>query len=145
MSQRLNRWVRQKAGAGVTLCLVLVWLGFFANHLNTSEPAEADLERGFTNTVRPFVETYCITCDGREKPKADFDLSPYSTMSDVVRDHLHCEMDLEKLQAAEMPPAKAKQHPTAKSRQEIIAWIQSFRRFEARNLRVILARCWRGG
>ena len=99
--------------------------------LNAAEPSQRDLERRFAGTVRPFVETYCLTCHGKEKPKGEFDLSPYTAMETVVRDQEHWKLVLEKLQAEEMPPKKAKQHPTAKARTEIIDWIQSLRKWDA--------------
>jgi len=103
----------------------------FCPRLSAADSAELDLELRFDQTVRPFVETYCLTCHEGEKPKADFDLSPYSTMEAVTRDHQHWALVLEKLQAAEMPPEKAKKHPTTDVRQEIIGWIQESRKYEA--------------
>ena len=93
---------------------------------------EAELERRFTGKVQPFVQEYCIKCHDHEKPKGDFDISPYQTMSAVARDHQHWQMVLERLESAEMPPKKAEKHPTAEARKEIIAWIQDLRRHEAR-------------
>jgi hypothetical protein len=116
----------------VTITPLLLFAGFLAAPLVASETTEVDLERKFTGTVRPFVDTYCITCHGKEKPKADFDLSPYSTVDAVVRDHGHWELVLEKLQAAEMPPEKAKQHPAPKLRKDVIEWLHALRRHEAK-------------
>ncbi|HEY0551521.1 MAG TPA: DUF1592 domain-containing protein, partial [Verrucomicrobiae bacterium] len=115
-----------------TIATVLVLASSIAVSLAASATTEAELERHFTGTVRPFVETYCISCHGKEKPKADFDLSPYSTVDAVVRDHGHWELVLEKLQATEMPPEKAKQHPTPKLRKDVIEWIHALRRREAK-------------
>src|SRR6185503_17975413 len=103
--QRTEQRVQTTAeGASTWLARLLAFLVLASARLLASDPTQLELERGFTNTVRPFLETYCITCHGQEKPKADLDLSPYSTMDAVVRDHLHWELVLEKLQAAEMPP-----------------------------------------
>ncbi|HEY6226598.1 MAG TPA: DUF1592 domain-containing protein [Verrucomicrobiae bacterium] len=92
---------------------------------------EAALQKTFGNTVRPFVDTYCIGCHGHEKPKGDFDLSPFTSMSAVVADFKHWELALERLEAKEMPPKKAEKHPTAAQRKEITDWILALRRFEA--------------
>ena len=113
------------------LLTVIFLVCAFTGVVSAADRAELDLERRFNDTVRPFVETYCLSCHGKEKPKADFDLSPYSTMSAVARDHQHWEMVLEKLHAGEMPPKKAKQHPTEKLNREVIQWIESARRHEA--------------
>ncbi len=149
MNWRFKQWACRRAGNRVGRCLVRlskvavarlrratfavpIFIAVsYTGGLRAADRAELDLERRFDRTVRPFVVTYCITCHGKEKPKADFDLSPYSTTGTVMRDHAHLEMVLEKLQAAEMPPEKAKVHPTPKLRQEIIAWIQAARTHEA--------------
>ena len=41
----------------------------------TQTAATSPLEHRFRDTVRPFVETYCLGCHGKEKPKGDLDLS----------------------------------------------------------------------
>lgn len=99
---------------GVLLCLLVVMA-------KGADRAEADLERRFTSTVRPFVETHCVSCHGKEKPKAQFDLSPYSTMGAAVQDHAHWALVLEKLIAKEMPPQDSKKHPAPKEREAVIA------------------------
>lgn len=109
----------------------MVLLGVLTRSAGEAGTSEMDLARGFAETVRPFLENYCLTCHGHEKPKSDFDLSPYVTMETVVRDPAHWEMALEKLQALEMPPEKAKRRPAAAERQEVVAWIQSVRQHEA--------------
>lgn len=101
-----------------------------ANNLIAADSGERTLESGFANTVQPFIESYCVGCHGGEKPKARFDMSGYSTMQSVVRDHSQWELILEKLMEEEMPPEKADRHPTADVRREVIAWIQAMRRTE---------------
>ena len=110
--------------------IVLVF-GLASSVARGAEGVGADLERQFTATVRPFVETYCVSCHGREKAKAQLDLSPFSTMAAVVQDHRHWALVLEKLKDGEMPPEEAKKQPAAKQRGEVIAWIQAMRRHEA--------------
>ncbi len=92
--------------------------------------AVPDLESRFTKQVHPFLETYCISCHGAEKPKADFDLSSYSTMDRVVAGYANWELVLEKLESGEMPSEKAEKFPTDKLRHEIIDWIQAMRKAE---------------
>ncbi len=114
----LRRW------AGLAACL-FCFVG------QSAEVREAELERRFTKNVKPFVETYCLSCHDKETAKADFDISPYATMAAVARDFGHWEIVLERLQAGEMPPDKAKKHPLPGERKEVMAWIQAFRKFEA--------------
>jgi mono/diheme cytochrome c family protein len=95
------------------------------------DPAATKLERGFQETVRPFVETYCITCHGRDKAKGDLDLSIYSTSASAARDYPRWELVAERLDAKEMPPQKAKQHPSPAQSRQVIEWVQAVRKYEA--------------
>jgi hypothetical protein len=94
-------------------------------------PGARELDRGFAETVRPFLETYCFGCHG-EKQKGKLDLRPYSSREAVVKDYRRWETVLEKLKAAEMPPEEAERQPTTELRQRVMAWIQATRRYEAR-------------
>jgi hypothetical protein len=95
------------------------------------EPRDRDLERRFTETVQPFVASYCAGCHGGANPAAQFDLRRYSSMADVVAGDAHWALVLEKLAAGQMPPPQAKQPPPA-ARQQVIDWIETVRRSEAR-------------
>ena len=93
---------------------------------NAPQPAEHDLERRFTETVRPFVETYCVNCHGGAKPAAQFDLRAYSSIGAVAGDYPRWALVLEKLTAKEMPPSQAKQ-PPSENRQQVVDWIDALR------------------
>jgi hypothetical protein len=113
----------------VKLRLVLGILAISA--IPAAEAAKPNLERKFTDTVRPFVTRYCVGCHSGEAAAAQFDLRTYSTIETVVRDHPRWNLVLERLAAKEMPPKQVNQ-PTAESRQEVIDWIQAVRANEAR-------------
>lgn len=93
--------------------------------------SDADFERGFQATVAPFLSTYCLSCHDHDKPKGDFDLSPYRRADDVAKDAARWELVVDRLQSGEMPPKKAKQHPEAQQTKAILAWVQALRRHEA--------------
>src|SRR5258708_36833201 len=95
-----------------------------------AERPKPDLERGFSQTVQPFVATYCVGCHGGKTPAAQFDVRPYSTVAAVVQDYARWNLVLEKLTAGEMPP-KAVTQPPADTRQEVINWIRAMRTSEA--------------
>src|SRR5215471_9385923 len=97
---------------------------------SAADPTEAELDRQFTQTVRPFLASYCLGCHSGSNPAAQFDLRQYSTMADVTRDHLRWALISERLSAMEMPPKAAKQPPAAE-RDQIVQWIASFRQVEA--------------
>ena len=85
----------------------------------------------FRAEVRPFLETYCLGCHGKDKPKGDMDLGVFTTAESVAKDLPRWDLVLEQLEAGSMPPAKAKPHPTPAARDGVIAWIGAVRKLEA--------------
>ena len=90
-----------------------------------------NLDRKFTQKVKPFLNRYCIGCHGGATPASMFDLRPYSTMASVIEDYPHWALILGRLTANEMPPKVAPQ-PSPQARQEVIDWILAVRNSEAR-------------
>ena len=103
-----------------------------ADDQQASPPIPPALENRFRDAVRPFLETYCIGCHGKDKPKGDLDLSGYTTVGAVAKDLAQWEAVLEQLKSGTMPPAKAKQHPTDEMRRHVVEWIQAIRTLDAR-------------
>jgi len=99
--------------------------------LLASFAAEPDLERQFQQTVKPFVNAYCLQCHNGANAAAQFDLKPYNTAADTVRDHARWALVAEKLHGGEMPP-KAMKQPPAAERQQVIEWVEALRSAEAR-------------
>src|SRR3954452_7824605 len=95
------------------------------------DPAAPPVEIRFRETVRPFLETYCLGCHGKDRPKGDLDLSAFTTADSVARDLPRWDLVLEQLEAGTMPPAKAKTRPADEARRAVIAWIGEVRRLEA--------------
>jgi len=89
------------------------------------------LERSSTQSVRPFLARYCIGCHGGSTPAAQFDLRPYSAVSEVVRDYPRWTQVMERLSVQEMPPKQAPQPPSG-ARQMVIDWVHAVRLNEAR-------------
>jgi mono/diheme cytochrome c family protein len=94
-------------------------------------PSVEALARDFDQSIRPFVQTYCASCHNPDKPKGDFDLSRYTSVETVTQELPRWQLLKERLEASEMPPAKAKKHPSADERTKVIEWVKSARRFEA--------------
>ncbi len=97
-----------------------------------TDRVEKDLDRGFQETVHPFLETYCFGCHGAEKQKGKLDLRIYSSRQVIAKDYRAWETVLEKLAKSEMPPEEAKRQPPSELRQKVIGWIRSMRQQEAR-------------
>jgi len=97
-----------------------------------AEPeGQAALERQFTATVQPLLQTYCHDCHGNGKSEGKLDLAGYSTLAKVAAGHQTWAIVLERLEAKEMPPEEALQQPTPKEREAITNWIRAFRKHEA--------------
>src|SRR6185503_11989332 len=118
----------------LTFCVILFLLAWsgrcIAAETFRAGISERELERGFAETVHPFLETYCFACHG-EKQKGKLDLRPYSTREAVAKDYRRWEAVLAKLKAGEMPPEEADRYPTAELRQRVVGWIQAMRKHEA--------------
>jgi hypothetical protein len=127
----------------LTTALVLPVIGLRAvasgavdDHRVSESPNEATapspLENQFKGIVRPFLESYCLGCHGKEKPKGELDLSAYATADSVAKDLAQWETVLEQLKSGTMPPAKAKQQPAAETRQSVVDWIHATRKHEGK-------------
>src|SRR5688572_5851303 len=99
--------------------------------LNAANQSGADLARRFSQTVRPFVASYCAGCHSGSTPAAGLDLQRFTTMESVIDDFAHWALVLRKLTAKEMPPQPMNQPPEALLRQ-VIEWITALRKSEAR-------------
>ena len=116
----------------------LLVLGCIAVPMNAATPADPanpannDVERGFTEVVQPFLSSYCTSCHGGAMPAGQLDLRQYATAESVVQDFSRWNRVRARLTAKEMPPRQVKQPPD-EARQQVIDWIQATWASEARN------------
>ncbi len=103
----------------------------FASTAQGQEAKHAELEGNFHRSVRPFLETYCISCHGQNRPAAQLDLSVFKTMSAIMQDGRRWSQILERLEAEEMPPKGATQ-PGPQQRHAALDWFHSIRENEMR-------------
>ena len=123
--------------AAVVLIIVTVAATAAATEQATTEQAATEqaaleLDRGFADVVRPFLQSYCLACHGAEKQEARLDLSGFSSAAAVVKNERASELVLERLAAEEMPPEEAPQLPTAHERRAVVDWIQALREDQSR-------------
>ena len=97
----------------------------------SADKTRVELEQRFTGTVRPFLQTYCIACHGKEKPQAQLDLSSYTSLATAAADYAHLGLMVEKLAAKEMPPKEFGKQPSAPQRDAILSWLKGMRKYEA--------------
>jgi hypothetical protein len=94
-------------------------------------PDSAGLEARFSESVRPFLASYCVSCHSGKNPAAHFDLRQYTSVASIVQDYPRWALVLDKLSSSEMPPKAAPQPPAAE-RRGVIDWIDAMRKEEAR-------------
>jgi hypothetical protein len=114
------------------LTLIRTITGILAvSALPSAEPASSVLDQQFAKDVRPFVTQYCAPCHSGNAPAAQFDLSSYTSVDMVIRDHPRWALVIEKLETKQMPPAPMPS-PSDAERQKVIDWVKAMRTSEAR-------------
>jgi mono/diheme cytochrome c family protein len=125
---RSNPYAWSVLASAVAFLALLAWAG--ASGADTSDRTRPELEQRFTGTVRPFLQSYCVACHGKNKPQAQLDLTAYASIASVARDYSHWSLVLDKLVAKQMPPTNAGKQPSVGQRDAIIAWIRAVRQEE---------------
>lgn len=114
--------------ATIAACL---FAGVSGGALRGADIDDAGLERGFSEAVQPFVQTYCLDCHGEVQPDADLNLEVFTSLAAVSEGHRSWAMVLERLEAKEMPPEDSEHQPTPGERETVTAWIRALIRSEA--------------
>jgi hypothetical protein len=69
-----------------------------------ASPVESTLDQRFTNTVRPFLATHCLSCHSGPQPAAQLDFQRYPNLASVIKEHPRWALVAERLKAGDMPP-----------------------------------------
>lgn len=85
----------------------------------------SDASPSFEKDVRPILLENCVSCHNPDKKKGDLDLSRFATADKAITDQEVWHDVADRLRANEMPPKKAKKHPSDDDRKTILAWIES--------------------
>ncbi len=109
---------------------LLVFGNLAISNISAATTPTVNLDRGFAQTVQPFLASYCIGCHSGKTPAAQFDLGPYTSTAAVVKDYAHWNTVLDRLTAGDMPPKPMKQ-PPPETRQAVIDWVRAMRTSEA--------------
>src|SRR4051812_48907326 len=111
----------------VAPALMLVGCPIASQSAEQGNEKSAAFEQGFAESVRPFLKSYCFVCHGTDTQEGKLDLSVYSNTASVINDEARWKLVLERLQAEEMPPEDADEHPSRQEREAVIGWIRAFR------------------
>ena len=117
-------------GGGLRTLAVFLLVGLFSFKSFAAIETSAQLDARFNSTVKPFLKTYCVECHGHDKHEGDLNLAAYSSMAAVAKEGGRLGILLERLDAEEMPPKKAKAHPAPAARRQAGEWFQALRDFE---------------
>jgi hypothetical protein len=90
------------------------------------------LDGQFRETVLPFLQTYCVGCHGKDKPKADVNLNAFTTAESVVKHYPQWVAIRDQLKDGAMPPETVKKHPMAAEKKAVVEWIDAMIQDEAK-------------
>lgn len=93
--------------------------------------AEESLQSTFHTTVKPFLQTHCVSCHSAQVHEGDLDLTSDSDLQSVIANSRRWMVVLERVEASDMPPEDAVHQPTTKQRDAIVQWIAAVRDAEA--------------
>ncbi|HLF94860.1 MAG TPA: DUF1592 domain-containing protein [Planctomycetota bacterium] len=84
---------------------------------------EAPPAVGYESHVQPLLATYCVSCHGPTKKKAELDLSKYRDEKSIAGNRKVWKRIWDQLQGQEMPP-EGKKKPTVEERELLANWIE---------------------
>jgi hypothetical protein len=115
-----------------TYILILLALALASFGARAADATVTKLDGRFDTTIKPFLQAYCVTCHGGEKTEAELNLAGFSSMAAAVKDQRRLATVLDRLQAEDMPPSKAKLHPATDVRKQAVDWFKSVIDYETR-------------
>ena len=110
------------AGTGAAMLLMTGAVTAEKEGEGTSVAAE---ETTYQSVVMPFLSTYCTSCHDDTKSKGDVTLHDISADLAGGKDIDLWNTVLKQLELSEMPPAKAKNQPTASEIEKVVGWINA--------------------
>lgn len=129
---RATKWHLTRPKVTLAALILIVLIACVARTTTADEPTGRPLERRFAGVVQPFLKNYCLDCHGTTKQQAKLDLSGYTSAAAIVKSHRLWDRVIERLEAEEMPPAKAPRQPNPHERRAVLEWLRELREDEAR-------------
>ena len=84
-----------------------------------------------TESMVPFLKSYCLDCHNTQQAEAKLDLSVYAGASDIAAGHQTWNEVIHRLEAGEMPPADHSPRPSADQSSEFADQIRAILKAEA--------------
>ena len=108
----------------IAVAVALVWTLTGMKH-STAAPQQqsvAGQPAPFPTVVSPFLQNYCVSCHGAEKPEAGVSLSKYVDEKTMLKDRRTWERAFEMISGGEMPPRDERQ-PTAEEKAKLLDYL----------------------
>jgi hypothetical protein len=107
--------------AGVFVALILGAVGASPVHLQAASPQDP-----FAGKIQPLLSKYCFKCHGSAaKPKADLNLTTYSSEASIRGNRKIWKELLNKLRTKEMPPDDFQPQPTQDERDSLVKFVEA--------------------
>ena len=108
--------------SGLFVALILGAIGTAPLHPQASAPAQDS----FAAKVQPLLSKYCFKCHGSAaKPKADLNLTTYSSEASIRGNRKMWKELLNKLRTKEMPPDDFQPQPTQDERDTLVKYVET--------------------
>jgi len=93
---------------------------------NAQEPTELlrEVQREFTDTIRPMLETHCGDCHWGDQSDADLNLESYETIDQLLAGRKKWKKVLNRVAAKEMPPPEDYDPIPDDDHATILAWVE---------------------
>ena len=103
------------------LSLILV-----GDSLSAQESATSlrKVQRQYTDSIRPLLETHCADCHWGDSADADLNLEKYETINDLLNDRKKWRKVLTRVAAKEMPPPEDYDPIPDADHQQLLDWIK---------------------
>ena len=94
--------------------------------VNAQEPTELlrKVQREFTDSIRPIIETHCSDCHWGDRADADLNLEAYETIDQLLAGRKKWKKVLNRVVAKEMPPPEDYDPIPDDDHAKVISWIE---------------------
>ncbi len=105
-----------------TFCVILIFSSVGVCHAQEVSDSLRKLQREFTDTVRPLLETHCGDCHWGDNSDADLNLEKYETLDQLLSGRKKWKKILIRVSAKEMPPEDCEPIPDDEHT-KLLEWI----------------------
>ncbi|MDA7505329.1 DUF1592 domain-containing protein [bacterium] len=106
-------------------CQTYVWLWALVSMLSWVQTGWGQSDAFSDDEGTAFIDQYCVDCHQPPKPKGKLDLTPYTTVDQIVTDALDWDSHLNRVRDEDMPPDDDDvTQPTMKERMAFVDWMQ---------------------